>query len=61
MMTGQLFSGMEPLQAAMYQIVIMFVIAAATSLGTLSVVLLGYRRLFNKDHQFLRTRLVRRA
>ena len=59
MMTGQLFSGMEPMQAAMYQIVIMFVIAAATSLGTVSVVLLSYRRLFNADHQFLAGRLVR--
>jgi len=53
MMTGQLLSGVSPLQAVRYQIVIMFMIAAATALGTVGVVLLSYRRLFNADHQFL--------
>ena len=52
MMTGQLLSGVSPLQAVRYQIVIMFLIAAATALGTVSVVLLSYRRLFNEHHQF---------
>ena len=36
-----------------YQIVIMFLIASGTALGTVAVVLLSYRRLFNADHQFL--------
>jgi putative ABC transport system permease protein len=31
----------------------MFLIASGTALGTLSVVLLSYRRLFNSSHQFL--------
>ena len=53
MMTGQLLAGVEPVQAVKYQIVIMFLIAAATSLGTVAVVLLGYRRLFDADHRFL--------
>ena len=53
MMTGQLLSGTEPIQAVRYQIVIMFLIAAATALGTMGVVLLSYRRLFNTHHQFL--------
>jgi putative ABC transport system permease protein len=52
MMTGQLLSGVSPLQAVRYQIVIMFLIAAATALGTVTAVLLSYRRLFNEDHQF---------
>ena len=52
MMTGQLLSGVSPLQAVRYQIVIMFLIASATALGTASVVLLSYRRLFNEHHQF---------
>ncbi len=60
MMTGQLLAGTDPMQAVKYQIVIMFLIAAGTSLGTFSVVLLGYRRLFNADHQFLPGRLVER-
>jgi ABC-type iron transport system FetAB permease component len=38
----------------------MFLIAAGTSLGSVSVVLLGYRRLFNAEHQFLPGRLVKR-
>ena len=52
MMTGQLLSGVDPSQAVRYQIVIMFLIAAATALGTVCVVLLSYRRLFNSNHQF---------
>jgi len=53
MMTGQLLAGVDPLNAVEYQIVIMFLIASATALGTVGVVLLGYRRLFSPDHQFL--------
>jgi putative ABC transport system permease protein len=58
MMTGQLLSGADPLEAVKYQIVIMFLIAAGTSLGTVGVALLGYRRLFTADHQFLPSRLI---
>ncbi len=57
MMTGQLLSGVAPLEAVRYQIVIMFLIAAATAMGTVGVVLLGYRRMFNADHQFVQTLL----
>lgn len=53
MMTGQLLSGTAPLDAVKYQIVVMFMIAAATALGTVAAVLLSYRRLFNADHQFV--------
>ncbi|MGO8746279.1 MAG: ABC transporter permease [Thermoguttaceae bacterium] len=60
MMTGQLLGGVPPLQAVMYQIVIMFLLAAATSLGTVGAVLLAYRRLFNQDHQFLYSAIVPR-
>ena len=57
MMTGQIIAGQDPSQAARYQIMIMFLMAAGTALGTFSVVLLGYRRLFTADHQFLPDRL----
>lgn len=57
MMTGQLLSGVDPMQAIAYQIIIMFFLAATTSLGTCGVVLLGYRRLFTAEHQFLPERL----
>ena len=61
MMTGQMLGGVPPVQAVMYQIVIMFLIAGGTSLGTLMIVLLGYRRLFTTDHQFLPGLLVKRG
>lgn len=54
MMTGQLISGMNPAEAVKYQIVIMFLIASATSIGTVSIVLLTFLRLFNVQHQFRR-------
>jgi putative ABC transport system permease protein len=57
MMTGQILSGTKPIDAVKYQIVVMFLVAAATALGTVSVTLLGFRRLFNADHQFLADRL----
>jgi putative ABC transport system permease protein len=59
MMTGQILAGMDPEDAAKYQIVIMFLIAAGAALGTVGVALLGYRRLFTADHQFLPGRLVK--
>ena len=57
MMTGQLLSGTSPMQAVKYQIVIMFLIAAATALGTVAAVVLTFLRLFNGRHQFLHERL----
>lgn len=51
MMTGQLLAGTKPISAVKYQIVIMFLIASATALGTVGVVLLSFRRLFNERHQ----------
>ncbi len=53
MMTGQLLEGGDPARAVRYQIVIMFLIGSGTALGTVGVVLAGYRRLFNHRHQFI--------
>ena len=53
MMTGQLLAGVSPSEAVKYQIVIMFLIASVTGLGTVGAVLLSYARLFNRRHQFL--------
>ena len=52
MMTGQIISGMDPAQAVRYQIVIMFLIAGATALGTVTVVVLSVRQVFDADHRF---------
>jgi putative ABC transport system permease protein len=60
MMTGQILAGADPVEAVKYQIVIMFLIASAAALGTVSVVLLSYRRLFNEHHQFLSALIVER-
>lgn len=60
MMTGQVLAGQSPLQAVRYQIVIMFLIAASSALGTVGAVLLTYRRLFSAEHRFLASRLVQR-
>ena len=57
MMTGQILAGQAPTEAVRYQIVIMFLIAAASALGTVIAVLLTYRRLFSPEHRFLAHRL----
>jgi putative ABC transport system permease protein len=53
MMTGQMLAGVPPAEAVKYQIVIMFLIASVTAMGTVGAVLLSYRRLLNRRHQFL--------
>ncbi len=45
MMTGQILAGSPPLEAVKYQMVVMFMIAAANALGSMSVALLASRRL----------------
>ena len=51
MMTGQILAGADPLQAVKYQMVVMFMIAAATSLGCMLIALATCQRLFNHQHQ----------
>lgn len=60
MMTGQILAGAEPTEAVKYQIVVMFMIAAATSLGCISIGLLTCRQLFNDRHQLRGERITRR-
>ena len=60
MMTGQILEGADPLMAVRYQIVIMFMLAGATSFGCMLLGLLLYRRLFNAHHQ-LRAELIVRG
>jgi len=45
MMTGQIVAGVSPVQAVAYQIVIMFMIAAANAVGSMSIATLAARRL----------------
>lgn len=60
MMTGQILAGEDPKVAVAYQIVVMFMIAAATALGGMLTALLVHRRLFNDRHQLLSDRIKRR-
>ncbi len=51
MMTGQILAGADPAEAVKYQIVVMFMVAGATSLGCIAIGWLTCRRLFNDRHQ----------
>jgi len=53
MMTGQILSGTPPVEAVKYQILIMFLIAAGTGLGTITAIVIGCRRMFD-DRERLR-------
>lgn len=57
MMTGQILAGAPPFEAVKYQIVVMFMIAAAASLGALLAALLAFRRLTTARHQLAVHRL----
>jgi putative ABC transport system permease protein len=60
MMTGQILAGADPLVAVKYQIMIMFMLAAGSSLGAMAMAALVYRKLFNSKHQLLAERIRRR-
>ena len=51
MMTGQILAGAPPEEAVMYQIIVMFMVAGATSLGALVGTLLVWRAMKTSRHQ----------
>jgi len=53
MMTGQILSGTEPVEAVKYQILIMFMITAGTGFSAMLATWIGAKRLFD-DRQRLR-------
>lgn len=53
MMTGQILSGVDPLIAIRYQIVVMLMLVGATTLSTVAVVLLVRRRCFGAAGELL--------
>ncbi|HHH30643.1 MAG TPA: iron export ABC transporter permease subunit FetB [Polyangiaceae bacterium] len=59
MMTGQILAGESPLVAVAYQVVVMFMIAAATSLGAMLTALVVRRRLFDEQHRLRAERILR--
>ena len=57
MMTGQILAGPPPVEAVKYQILIMFLIAAGTGLGTLVAVSIGSKYLFDERQRLCLDRL----
>lgn len=60
MMTGQILQGADPVEAVKYQVVVMFMISAATALGCFGVAWLATRALFDDEHRLRRERIRRR-
>ena len=61
MMTGQILSGVDPVDAAKYQILIMFLIAGSSALGILLAGLGGVHLLTDERHRLRLDRLKKRA
>ncbi len=59
MMTGQILAGSSPVEAVRYQIVVMFMLAASSAVGSILVALLIWRRAFNDRHQLRADRIER--
>jgi putative ABC transport system permease protein len=57
MMTGQILAGSPPWEAAKYQLMILFLIAAGTGLGSTAAVWIGSRRLFDERDRLRLERL----
>ena len=51
MMTGQILAGADPVDAVSYQILIMFMIAAATALGVIVLCLIAFRVVADPEHR----------
>lgn len=58
MMTGQILAGVEPVDAVKYQLLIMFLIAGGTGLGTLAAVIGGGRLLTDSRHRLRLDRII---
>ncbi len=57
MMTGQILAGADPVEAAKYQVLIMFLIASATALGSFCAALAGVLLLTDSRHRLRLDRL----
>lgn len=57
MMTGQILAGGPPMEAAKYQLMILFMIAAGSGLGSLAATWAGSRRLFDERQRLRLDRL----
>ncbi|HAT54577.1 MAG TPA: iron export ABC transporter permease subunit FetB [Lactobacillus sp.] len=53
MMSGLIFAGVDPVYAIKYQIMVVFMLLSATSLGSVSACYIAYRRFFNDQQQLI--------
>lgn len=60
MMTGQILAGADPMEAVKYQMLILFLIAGGTALGSVSAVVGGIYRLTDTRHRLRLERLTNR-
>lgn len=60
MMTGQILAGSPPMEAAKYQMMILFLIAAGSGLGSLSAIWAGSKHLFDERQRLRLDRLKHR-
>ncbi|WP_338825605.1 putative iron export permease protein FetB [Moorella humiferrea] len=51
MMSGQIIAGASPAAAVRYQVVVTYMVAAATALTTITATMLAYRYYFTPNHQ----------
>ncbi|NCC52379.1 MAG: iron export ABC transporter permease subunit FetB [Spartobacteria bacterium] len=61
MMTGQILAGSPPMEAVKYQILIMFLIATGTGLGSMTAIAIASRRLFDHRHRLRLDRLTKKT
>jgi len=52
-MTGMMIAGASPIEATRVQIMVMYMISASVTMGTMIASLLSYRAFFNKAHQLV--------
>jgi putative ABC transport system permease protein len=57
MMTGQILAGIDPVEAAKYQVMIMFLIAGATAIAVLAAALASVHLLTDDRHRLRLERL----
>lgn len=53
MMTGQILAGTDPSEAVKYQIMVMFLVASSTAMGTVIAIHLASRRLFDSRQRLV--------
>ena len=61
MMTGQILAGTDPAEAVKYQILVMFLVASSTAMGTIIAVHFASRRLFDARQRLRLDQLVKRG